>query len=131
MAPPTRERPAPSPALARWLAGVKDTVDRDLDRRLTAPAGVVEPDPAARLVAAMRYAALGAGKRLRPAIAIAACEALGGTRDAALPVAAAIELVHAYTLVHDDLPMMDDDDERRGRPTVHRQFDEATALLAG
>jgi geranylgeranyl diphosphate synthase, type II len=80
---------------------------------------------------AMRYAALAPGKRIRPALVVAACEAAGGARAAALPAAAAVEMLHAYTLVHDDLPAMDDDDERRGRPTVHRAFDEATAILAG
>ncbi|RMH39814.1 MAG: hypothetical protein D6689_15555 [Deltaproteobacteria bacterium] len=79
----------------------------------------------------MRYATLGAGKRLRPAIVIAACEAAGGSRSDAMAPAAAVELLHAYTLVHDDLPALDDDDERRGRPTVHRAFDEALAILAG
>ena len=88
------------------------------------------PDPG-RLVEAMRYAATGPGKRLRPALVIAACEACGGTAADALPAAAAIELLHAYTLVHDDLPAMDDDDERRGRPTVHVAFGEAIAILAG
>src|SRR5215467_9050293 len=79
----------------------------------------------------MCYAATGPGKRLRPAVAIAAAEACGGTRSAALPAACAIEMLHAYTLVHDDLPAMDDDDERRGRPTVHIAFGEAIAILAG
>ena len=79
----------------------------------------------------MRYAVLGQGKRLRPALVVAACEACGGSRDLALPAAAAIEILHAYTLVHDDLPAMDDDDERRGRPTVHVKYDQATAILAG
>jgi geranylgeranyl pyrophosphate synthase len=79
----------------------------------------------------MRYAALGPGKRLRPVLTLCACEAAGGALAAALPAAAAVELLHAYTLVHDDLPAMDDDDERRGRPTVHRAFSESTAILAG
>jgi geranylgeranyl pyrophosphate synthase len=79
----------------------------------------------------MHYAATGPGKRLRPAIVLAACEACGGPRVAALPAAVAIEMLHAYTLVHDDLPAMDDDDERRGRPTVHIVFGEAIAILAG
>ena len=79
----------------------------------------------------MHYAATGPGKRLRPALVIAACEGCGGTREQAMPAAAAIEMLHAYTLVHDDLPAMDDDDERRGRPTVHVAFGEAIAILAG
>ena len=79
----------------------------------------------------MHYAATGPGKRLRPCVLVAAAEACGGTRAEALPAAAAIEMAHAYTLVHDDLPAMDDDDLRRGRPTVHKAFDEAIAILAG
>lgn len=122
--------PTRAPAsLAQWLDTVRADVDRALSARLSTSAAA--GDPAARLMEAMRYATLGPGKRLRPALAVAACEAVGGSRDAAMPVACAIELVHAYTLVHDDLPAMDDDDERRGRPTTHVQFDEATAVLAG
>jgi len=80
----------------------------------------------------LRYPVFGGGKRMRPLLVMAAYEALGGgDRNAALPAAAAIELVHTYSLVHDDLPCMDDDDERRGRPTVHRAYDEATAVLVG
>ena len=79
----------------------------------------------------MHYAATGPGKRLRPAVLIAAAEACGATRDLALPAAVALEMLHAYTLVHDDLPAMDDDDLRRGRPTVHIAFGEAIAILAG
>jgi geranylgeranyl pyrophosphate synthase len=77
------------------------------------------------------YAALGGGKRLRPAVVFAACEAAGGARRDALGAACAIEMIHNYSLIHDDLPCMDDDDYRRGRPTVHRVFGEATAVLAG
>ncbi len=84
-----------------------------------------------RLYAAMRHLVFPGGKRLRPGFAFAACEAFGAPPQRALPVAIAVELVHAYSLVHDDLPCMDDDDERRGRPTVHVAFDEATAVLAG
>lgn len=84
-----------------------------------------------RLIEAMRYAVLGPGKRLRPRLVLLASEACGGTREEALPAACAVEFVHAYSLIHDDLPAMDDDDLRRGRPTVHKQFDEATAILAG
>jgi geranylgeranyl pyrophosphate synthase len=79
----------------------------------------------------MRYAALGPGKRLRPALVIGACEACGGRRDRALPAAAAIEMLHAYTLVHDDLPAMDDDALRRGRPTTHVVYGDGLAILAG
>lgn len=85
----------------------------------------------ARLHAAMRHLLFPGGKRLRPALAFAAAEAVGAPPDRALPVAAAVELIHTYSLVHDDLPCMDDDDLRRGRPTVHVAFDEATAVLAG
>ena len=84
-----------------------------------------------RLAEAARYALFGGGKRVRPCLALLSAEAMGGDFQSALPWAAAIEMVHTYSLIHDDLPSMDDDDIRRGRPTVHRQFDEATAILAG
>lgn len=87
--------------------------------------------PSARLADAMRYAATGGGKRIRPILVYAACELAGGDAAQADIPAAAIELVHAYSLVHDDLPAMDDDDLRRGQPTCHRAYDEATAILAG
>nr|MBA3396688.1 polyprenyl synthetase family protein [Deltaproteobacteria bacterium] len=114
------------PDLTGFLEEVRRLVDTDLARRLQPPG-----DDPGRLVEAMCYAATGPGKRLRPAVVLAAAEACGGSRDAALPAAAAIEMLHAYTLVHDDLPAMDDDDERRGRPTVHVAFGEAIAILAG
>jgi geranylgeranyl diphosphate synthase type II len=79
----------------------------------------------------MRYSVAAGGKRLRPALALAACESVGGDPASALPFAGAVELVHTYSLVHDDLPSMDDDDLRRGKPTSHRVFGEATAILAG
>ncbi len=84
-----------------------------------------------RLAEAMRYSVLGGGKRLRPVLCLLAAEACGGELEAALPAACALELVHTYSLIHDDLPAMDDDDLRRGRPTCHKAFDEATAILAG
>lgn len=112
--------------LQAFLDDVRVSIDENLARRLAPPA----EDPG-RLVEAMCYAATGPGKRLRPAVLIAAAEACGGTRAQAMPAAAAIEMLHAYTLVHDDLPAMDDDDERRGRPTVHVAFGEAIAILAG
>ena len=87
--------------------------------------------PAPRLAEAMTYAALGGGKRIRPILVYAACELAGGTAEQADVPAAAIELLHTYSLVHDDLPAMDDDDLRRGRATCHRAYDEATAILAG
>jgi geranylgeranyl diphosphate synthase type II len=84
-----------------------------------------------RLVEAIRYSLLGGGKRLRPVLALASCEAVGGDPEAALPFACALEMIHSYSLVHDDLPSMDDDALRRGRPTVHIAFDEGLAVLAG
>jgi geranylgeranyl diphosphate synthase, type II len=84
-----------------------------------------------RLAEAMRYALLAPGKRVRPMLALMAAEACGGTIEAAMPAACAVEMVHAYSLVHDDLPAMDDDDLRRGRPTCHKVFGEAVAILAG
>ncbi len=85
----------------------------------------------ARLRAAMRYTLFNAGKRLRPNLVLEVCRALGGHLRNALPAACAIEYVHTYSLIHDDLPSMDDDDLRRGRPSSHRRFGEATAILAG
>lgn len=90
-----------------------------------------EGEAASRLARAMRYAVLGGGKHLRPALTYAACEWAGSTMARADAPAVAVELIHAYSLVHDDLPAMDDDDLRRGEPTCHRAFDEATAVLAG
>ncbi len=119
--------PGQAPAAVRhFLDRVRPIIDGELARRLTPPAL-----DHGRLVEAMAYAATGPGKRLRPALVLAACEACGGTVADALPAAVAIELLHAYTLVHDDLPAMDDDDVRRGRPTVHIAFGEAIAILAG
>jgi farnesyl diphosphate synthase len=94
------------------------------------PAPGEAPRPA-RLVEAMRYAALGPGKRFRPFLLIESARIFGMTGTGVIRAAAALECVHCYSLVHDDLPAMDDDDLRRGRPTVHRAFDEATAILAG
>ena len=91
----------------------------------------LEPSPAARLVEAMRYGLLGGGKRLRPFLVIESARLFGVPAEIALNTAAALECVHCYSLIHDDLPAMDDDDLRRGRPTVHKAFDEATAILAG
>ena len=94
----------------------------------TLPAADREPR---RLHQAMRHAVLGGGKRLRPALVLAANQCCGGSMETAMPSAVAVELIHAYSLVHDDLPAMDNDDLRRGRPTCHVAFDEATAILAG
>jgi geranylgeranyl diphosphate synthase, type II len=101
-------------------------VDRALDAAL--PPASAEP---ASLHAAMRHLLFPGGKRLRPALALAAAEAVGAPPSRALPVAVAVELVHTYSLIHDDLPCMDDDATRRGRPTVHVAYGEATAVLAG
>ena len=109
-----------------WLAALRPDVEAALERLLPAAAA-----PPARLHAAMRYSVFAGGKRVRPALAVLAGETWGGDRATLLPAAAALELIHTYSLVHDDLPALDDDDLRRGRPTVHRQFDEATAILAG
>ncbi len=91
----------------------------------------VPPGPEARVYEAMRYSALAPGKRLRPLLVLGGARLFGVARRSALQVAAAIEMVHAYSLIHDDLPAMDNSDLRRGRPTCHKRFDEATAVLAG
>jgi farnesyl diphosphate synthase len=92
------------------------------------PAETARPE---RLLAAMRHGVLNGGKRMRPALVVESAALFGADADAALRVAAALECVHCYSLIHDDLPAMDNDDVRRGQPTVHRKFDEATAILAG
>ena len=115
-----------SGAFTSWLAALRPDVDATLDRLLPAA-----DEPPARLHEAMRYSVLAPGKRIRPALAVLAGEAAGAARAELLPAAAALELIHAYSLVHDDLPALDDDDLRRGRPTLHRRYDEATAILAG
>ena len=114
------------------------TVDaflNDTRQRLEDALGRALPDPDTeprRLHQAMRHAVLGGGKRLRPALVLAACRCAGESSDErALPAAVAVELIHAYSLVHDDLPAMDDDHLRRGQPTCHVAFDEATAILTG
>lgn len=108
--------------LPAYLARVENALERWL------PAGDCKP---ARLHEAMRYAVLGAGKRLRPTLLYATGEALNISPERLDGPAAAVEMIHAYSLVHDDLPAMDNDDLRRGRPTCHRAFDDATAILAG
>jgi farnesyl diphosphate synthase len=108
------------------LREVAEAIDHQFDRLLSIP-----DDPRAGLYAAMRHAAIGGGKRLRPLLTIATADLFAVDRECAARVATAIECIHVYSLVHDDLPAMDDDDLRRGRPTVHKAFDEATAILAG
>jgi farnesyl diphosphate synthase len=118
----------PSFALDAWSARQLGAVEHALQRWVAPP----EPVPApAGLGDAMRYAVLDGGKRLRPLLVMAACEAVDGNRAAALRVACAVELIHAYSLVHDDMPCMDNDVLRRGKPTVHVKFGQAQALLAG
>lgn len=114
------------PGFDAWLASRRLEIDRALDAVLSARPAL---DP--RLEAACRHALLLGGKRLRPALACAACEAFAGRQESGARAGTAVELIHAYSLVHDDLPAMDDDALRRGHPTVHVQFDEATAILAG
>ncbi len=114
----------------RLSAAAADT-ERLLDRLLAEAPCEDEIMRPRRLVEAMRYASLGGGKRIRPFLVIEAAGLFGTPRERALMVGAALECVHCYSLVHDDLPAMDNDDLRRGRPTVHRAFDEATAILVG
>lgn len=112
--------------LKRYLVGRQTEVDRALDRFL--PRATVAP---ATIHRAMRYSLFAGGKRLRPILCLAAAEACGGKTNAALPAACAVECIHTYSLIHDDLPSMDNDDLRRGRPTCHKVFGDAIAILAG
>jgi len=113
-------------ALTKALTANAKAVSSLLDELLVLPDG-----PEVRVVEAMRYATLGGGKRIRPFMVTASAELFNVSRASALRAAAAVEMVHCYSLVHDDLPAMDDDDLRRGKPTCHIKFDEATAILAG
>jgi farnesyl diphosphate synthase len=113
--------------LADTAAAVETEIDR-LTSSTVLPGEIVRPQ---RLVDAVRHGALGGGKRLRPFLIVETARLFGATGPGVLRAAAAFEMLHCYSLVHDDLPAMDDDDMRRGRPTVHRAFDEATAILAG
>ena len=121
-----------TPSFTERLKDVANAVEATLATLLSddlRPGELARPP---RLVAAMRHAVLGGGKRLRPFLTVETARMLGrGEDDGSLRAGAAVELLHGYSLVHDDLPSMDDDDLRRGRPTVHRAFDEATAILAG
>ncbi len=115
-----------APDFAAWSRDVQARTEHALAALL--PAAEIAPY---RLHAAMRYVVLGGGKRIRPMLAFAAGEAVGADEERILACACAVELVHVYSLTHDDLPCMDDDDLRRGKPTCHREYDEATALLVG
>ena len=108
------------------MADIARDVDRSFDQLLALP-----DDPRRRLYEAMRHAAIGGGKRLRPLLVMASSSLFHVDRQAALRVATAIECIHVYSLIHDDMPCMDDDDMRHGKPSVHKAFDEATAVLAG
>lgn len=115
-----------SAAFEACVAGLRTRIEAVLDRTLALPDAAT-----ARLRDAMRYSVLGGGKRLRPILVYATGTSLGASLAALDAPAAAVELIHVYSLIHDDLPAMDDDDLRRGRPACHRAFDEPTALLAG
>jgi geranylgeranyl diphosphate synthase type II len=129
----TMSSPSAPVSLAAEMARLVPLVDEALDRYTDLPQC---PDPLHRVCPAalrdaMRYALLAPGKRLRPLLVLLAAEACGGAAQAALPAACAVEMIHAYSLVHDDLPAMDDDDLRRGRPTCHKVYGEALAILVG
>ncbi len=111
--------------LKTYLSAKRKLVDTELDRFLN------NGTQSTTLMKAMRYSLMAGGKRLRPILCLAATTAVGGDESAALPAACAMEMIHTYSLIHDDLPAMDNDDLRRGKPTCHVQFDEATAILAG
>ena len=119
--------PTSSDSFAGWVDQQRAALASLLEQRLATPA---DGDPG-RLVEAMRYSLLAPGKRIRPLLALAAAETAGGIDDNVRLAAASVELVHCYSLIHDDLPAMDDDDFRRGQPSNHKAFGEATAILAG
>ena len=112
------------------LQAALDEVATEIDRRFDMLLAIPD-DPRADLYRAMRHAAIGGGKRLRPLLVFATAKMFGVDRDCAGRAATAIECIHVYSLIHDDLPAMDNDDMRRGKPTVHKAYDEATAILAG
>jgi farnesyl diphosphate synthase len=118
-----QNRPA---RLQSALSEIRTEIDAGFEALLSVP-----PDGRARLYEAMRYAAIGGGKRLRPALVIASCGLFKVDRVRSIRAALAVECIHVYSLIHDDLPSMDNDDLRRGKPTLHRAFDESTAILAG
>lgn len=112
--------------LSAYFAGIRTLVEKTM--------GELVPEESAHphlIHEAMRYSLFAGGKRFRPILAVAACETVGGKRRTVIPFAAAIEMIHTYTLIHDDLPAMDDDDFRRGVPTCHKKYGEAAAILAG
>jgi len=109
-----------------FLKNLRPEVEATLDRLVPAAS-----EPPARLHEAIRYSLFAGGKRIRPALVVLTGETLGVERDHLLPGGAALEMIHTYSLIHDDLPALDDDDLRRGRPTAHKRYDEATAILAG
>ncbi|WP_186418406.1 polyprenyl synthetase family protein [Bosea sp. CS1GBMeth4] len=125
------DRIAPAAALAAALSETAGAIESLLDLLLRAEPEGGEIHRPARLLAAMRHGSLGGGKRLRPFLVVETARLFGVPAAQALRAGAAVECAHCYSLIHDDLPAMDDDDTRRGRPTVHRAFDEATAILAG
>ncbi|MBF0291871.1 MAG: polyprenyl synthetase family protein [Nitrospinae bacterium] len=112
--------------LTQYFTGIRTLADKTMDE-LT-PSASVNPK---LLHEAMRHSLFAGGKRFRPILAVTACEAVGGKREIVIPFAVAIEMIHTYTLIHDDLPAMDDDDFRRGVPTCHKKYGEAAAILAG
>ncbi|MDR0336574.1 MAG: polyprenyl synthetase family protein [Planctomycetaceae bacterium] len=114
----------------RNVSQYRDELYRVIDAALDAATQFGEDCPV-RLREAIRYSLLAPGKRLRPILVLTACELCGGDRQLAIPAACAVEMIHAYSLIHDDLPAMDNDDLRRGLPTCHKKFDESTAILAG
>ena len=123
--------PASSAAFAARLDAIARDVESLLDRLLASGAETIEISRPRRLLDAMRYGSLGGGKRLRPFLVVESAALFGVPLGNALMAGAALECIHCYSLIHDDLPPMDNDDLRRGRPTVHRAFDDATAILAG
>jgi geranylgeranyl diphosphate synthase type II len=115
-----------SKGIETYLDERRDLVDKALEKVMPQPSGL-----ASEVITSMNYSLFAGGKRLRPILCIAGAEAVGGSADDVLPVACALELIHTYSLIHDDLPAMDNDDFRRGKPTNHTVFGEAVALLAG
>ena len=111
--------------LKSYIKQKNQMIDASLEKMLQ------DSQPSKTLLKAMKYSLMAGGKRIRPVLCLAACEAVGGVPEDALTAACALEMIHTYSLIHDDLPAMDDDELRRGKPTCHIAFDEATAILAG